>query len=84
MHCPNYRDLHLSNASYLESKEVSSGKQLDWHSLKKHLTSNFSDILYDTHAINVYDNLHKVAMSQQLCICTGCKIFTIVFTTQAI
>ena len=49
----------LKSASYLESKEVSSGKQLDWHSLKKHLTSNYSEIPYDTHAINAYDSLHQ-------------------------
>ena len=59
MHCPNYRDLHLKLASYLESKEVSSGRQLDWHSWKKHLTGNYSEILYDTHAINAYDSLHQ-------------------------
>ena len=49
----------LKSASYLESKEVSSGKQLDWHSLKKHLTSNYSEIPCDTHAINAYDSLHQ-------------------------
>ena len=49
----------LKSAHYLESKEVSSGKQLDWHSLKKHLTSNYSEILYNTHAINEYDTLHQ-------------------------
>ena len=49
----------LKSASYLESKEVSSGKQLDWHSLKKHLTSNYSEIPYVTHAINAYDSLHQ-------------------------
>ena len=49
----------LQSACFLESKEVSSGKQLDWHSLKKHLTTNYSEILYDTHAINAYDNLHQ-------------------------
>ena len=49
----------LKSASYLESKEVSSGKQLDWHSIKKHLTSNYSEIPYYTHAINVYDSLHQ-------------------------
>ena len=49
----------LKPASYLECKEVSSGKQLDCHSLKKHLTSNYSEILYNTHAINAYDSLHQ-------------------------
>ena len=46
-------------AHFLESKEVSSGNQLDWHSLKKHLTTNYLEIPYDTHAINAYDNLHQ-------------------------
>ena len=49
----------LKLASYLESKEVNSGKQLNWHSLKKHLTSNYSEILYNTHAINAYDSQHQ-------------------------
>ena len=49
----------LKSAHILKSKEVSSGKQLNWHSLKKHLTTNYSEIPYDTHAINAYDNLHQ-------------------------
>ena len=49
----------LKLACFLESREVGSGKQLNWHSLKKHLTTNYSEILYDMHAINVYDNLHQ-------------------------
>ena len=49
----------LKLASYLESKEVNSGKQLDWHSLKKHLTSNYLEIPYNTHAINAYHSLHQ-------------------------
>ena len=49
----------LKSAHFLESKEVSSGKQLDWHSLKNHLTTNYLEILYDTHTINAYDNLHQ-------------------------
>ena len=49
----------LKSASFLESKEISSGKQLVWHSLKKHLTNNYSEIPYDTHAINAYDSLHQ-------------------------
>ena len=51
--------LSLKSASYLESKEVSSCKQLDWHSLKKHLTSNYLQIPHDAHAINAYDSLHQ-------------------------
>ena len=46
-------------ACFLESKEVNIGKQLRWQSLKKLLTNNYSKIPYDTHAINVYDNLHQ-------------------------
>ena len=49
----------LQSAHFLVSKEVNSGKQLDWYSLKKHLTTNYLEIPYDTHAINVYDNLHQ-------------------------
>ena len=49
----------LKVAHFLESKEVNVGKQLSWHSLKKHLTNNCSKIPYDTHAINAYDNLHQ-------------------------
>ena len=49
----------LKSAHFLESKEASSGKELDRHSLKKHLTSNYSEIPYDIHAINAYDNLHQ-------------------------
>ena len=49
----------LQSAHFLESKEAGSGKQLDWHSLKKHLTTNYSEIPYNTHAINAYDNLHQ-------------------------
>ena len=49
----------LKSAHCLKSKETGSGKQLDWHSLKKHLTTNYSDIPYDTHTINAYDNLHQ-------------------------
>ena len=73
----------LKSAHFLESKEVSSGKQLDLYSLKKHLTRNYLEILYDTHAINAHDNI-KVAMSQQVHTCTGNKIFSNIFTTQAI
>ena len=49
----------LKSASYLESKETNSGKTLVWSSLKKHLTSNYLEILYDTHAINLYDSLQQ-------------------------
>ena len=47
----------LQSAHFLKTKE-STGKQLYWHSLKKHLTTNYSEIPYDMHAINAYDNLH--------------------------
>ena len=49
----------LKSASYLESKETNSGKTLVWSSLKKHLTSNYSETPYDTLAINAYDSLHQ-------------------------
>ena len=49
----------LKSAHFLESKKVSSGKQLNCYSLKKHLTTNYLEILYNTHAINVYNNLHQ-------------------------
>ena len=49
----------LKSACILESKEVSSGKQLNWHTLKKHLTTNYSEIPYNTHTINAYNNLHQ-------------------------
>ena len=49
----------LKLASYLESKETNSGKKLVWSSLKKHLTSNYFEIPYDTYAINVYDSLQQ-------------------------
>ena len=49
----------LQLAHFLKTKEISSGKQLNWHSLKKHLTTNYSEVPYDMHAINTYDNLHQ-------------------------
>ena len=49
----------LKSANYLESKETNSGKTLVWSSLKKHLTSNYSEIPYDTHAFNAYDSLQQ-------------------------
>ena len=49
----------LESASYLETKEANSGKTLVWPTLKKHLTSNYSEIPYDTHAINAYDTLQE-------------------------
>ena len=49
----------LKWASYLEAKETNSGKTLVWSLLKKHLTNNYSEIPYDTHAINTYDSLHQ-------------------------
>ena len=56
---PELQGAPLKSASYLESNEVSSGKKLDWNSLKKHLTSNYLEIPCDTHAINAYDSLHQ-------------------------
>ena len=49
----------LQLAHFLKTKEISSGKHLNWHSLEKHLTTNYLEIPYDTHAINAYDNLHQ-------------------------
>ena len=49
----------LKSAKYLESKETNSGRKLSWTILKQHLTSNYSEIPYDTHAINAYDTLQQ-------------------------
>ena len=49
----------LKSANYLEAKETNSGKTLCWSTLKQHLTSNYSEIPYDTHAINAYDMLQQ-------------------------
>ena len=49
----------LQLAHFLETREYRSSKQLNWHSLKEHLTTNYSEIPYDIHAINAYDNLHQ-------------------------
>ena len=49
----------LKSANYLEGKETNSGRQLSWTTLKQHLTSNYSEIPYDTHVINAYDILQQ-------------------------
>ena len=49
----------LKSANYLEGKETNSGKKLSWTTLKQHLTSNYSEISYDTHTINAYDALQQ-------------------------
>ena len=49
----------LKLASYLETKEVNAGKSIVWSTLKKHLTSSYSEIPYDVHAINAYDSLQQ-------------------------
>ena len=49
----------LKSASYLEIKVANAGKTLALSTLKKHLTSNYSEIPYDTHAINTYDGLQQ-------------------------
>ena len=49
----------LKSASYLETKEANAGKTLAWSTLKKHLTSNYSEIPYDTHVINTSDSLQQ-------------------------
>ena len=73
----------LQSAHFLESKEVSSGKQLDGHSLKKHLATNYSEILYDTPLMHMIIYI-KVAMSQQVHTCTGHKISSNIFSIQEI
>ena len=49
----------LKSANYLETKETNAGKTLIWSTLKQHLTSNYSEIHCDTHAINAYDTLQQ-------------------------
>ena len=49
----------LKSANYLEGKESNLGKKLSWTTLKQHLTSNYSEIPYDTHTINAYDTLQQ-------------------------
>ena len=49
----------LKSANYLEAKETNAGKTLIWSTLKQHLTSNYSEIPHDTHAINAYDVLQQ-------------------------
>ena len=49
----------LKSANYLETKETSAGKTLIWSMLKHHLTSNYSKIPYDTHAIYAYNSLQQ-------------------------
>ena len=49
----------LKSANYLKAKETNAGKTLIWSTLKQHLTSNYSKILYDTHAINAYNTLQQ-------------------------
>ena len=49
----------LKLAIYLEGKETSTGKKLSWITLKQHLTTNYSEIPYDTHTINTYDTLQQ-------------------------
>ena len=43
----------------MEAKETNACKTLIWSTLKQHFTSNYSEILYDTHAINAYDTLQQ-------------------------
>ena len=49
----------LKSANYLEAKETKSVRKLHWSSLKQHLTSNYSEISYDSHVINAYDMLQQ-------------------------
>ena len=43
----------------METKETNAGKTRIWSTLKQHLTSNYSEIPYDTHAISAYDMLQQ-------------------------
>ena len=49
----------LKSANYLEGKEINSSKQLSWTMIKQHLTTNYSEIPYDTHVIDAYDSLQQ-------------------------
>ena len=49
----------LKSASYLETKEANAGKTLIWSTLKQHLSTNYSEIPYNTHAFNTYDTLQQ-------------------------
>ena len=49
----------LKSANYLGGKESNSGKKLSWTTLKQHLILNYSEIPYDSHAINAYDTLQQ-------------------------
>ena len=64
---------HCSNT--LETKETSAGKTLIWPILKQHLTSNYSEIPYDTHAINAYNTYNKAMMSPQKPTYTGPRTY---------
>ena len=54
-----WQGVPLKSAIYLEGKETSSGKKLSWTALKQNLTSNYSKLPYDTHAINAYNTLQQ-------------------------
>ena len=49
----------LKSDNYLEAKETNSGRTLCWSTLKWQLTSNYLEMPYDTHAMNVYNMLQK-------------------------
>ena len=49
----------LKSANHLEGKETNSGRTLSWSTLKQHLTSNYSEIPYDTYVIKVYNMLQQ-------------------------
>ena len=49
----------LKSANYFETKEANAGKTLICSTLKQHSTSNYSEIPYDTHAINAHDTLQQ-------------------------
>ena len=49
----------LKSANYLEANKTNAGKTLVWSTLTQHLPSNYSELLYDTHAINAYNKLQQ-------------------------
>ena len=49
----------LKSANYLETTKANADKTLILSTLKQHLSSNYYEIPYDTHAINAYDTLQQ-------------------------
>ena len=49
----------LKSVNYLETREANAGETLICPTLRQHFTSNYSEIPYETHAINTYDMLQQ-------------------------